>query len=130
MKVEAVLAFVAWIDGKKYRAQAGDVLEMPAGADWVRVGLAIDPSAKPTKKTEPPQDQKSQKPAPVSLKRGLVDVSGIGLRTAEALVAAGVETIADLAAADTDELAAALDGSNARQVAKWQADARKLLGAG
>jgi len=99
---------------------------MPAGADWVRVGLAIDPDAKPAKPSAPAKPT----PPPVSLKRGLVDISGIGLRTAEALVAAGVETIADLAAADTDELAAALDGSNARQVAKWQADARKLLGAG
>jgi predicted flap endonuclease-1-like 5' DNA nuclease len=130
MKVIAAIPFVARVNGLKFRAGTGDVLEMPAGADWVRVGLAIDPSAKPTKKTEPPQDQKSQKPAPVSLKRGLVDVSGIGLRTAEALVAAGVETLADLVAADTDELAAALDGSNVRQVAKWQADAQKLLRAG
>jgi len=39
MKVKALIGFVSTIDGEKYRAKAGDVLDLPKGADWVKAGL-------------------------------------------------------------------------------------------
>jgi hypothetical protein len=40
MKVIALISFVSRIDGQAYRANEGDELEMPKGADWVKAGLA------------------------------------------------------------------------------------------
>ena len=48
MKVRALVGFVATIDGVKYRAQAGDELLLPDGADWLRAGL-VEKVAPPVK---------------------------------------------------------------------------------
>lgn len=58
-------------------------------------------------------------------------VSGLGRRSAEALVAGGVRTLADLAARTDDELAAVLDAAGVRRsttLATWPSQARRLLG--
>ncbi len=39
MKVVALISFVSRIDGKKYQPDAGDELDMPKGADWLKAGL-------------------------------------------------------------------------------------------
>jgi hypothetical protein len=39
MKVKALCGFVGTHDGVKYRAQPGDTLDMPRGADWIKAGL-------------------------------------------------------------------------------------------
>lgn len=39
MMVKALNSFVGSVNGIKYRVAAGDVLELPAGADWLRAGL-------------------------------------------------------------------------------------------
>jgi hypothetical protein len=49
MQVKALVSFVSNLNGKKYRVQAGDELELPKGADWLAAGLveALDqPSPK------------------------------------------------------------------------------------
>lgn len=51
MKVEVLIGFVSTIQGVKYRAQAGDVLEMPPGADWVKAGL-VSPLPSPSPKVD------------------------------------------------------------------------------
>lgn len=57
----------------------------------------------------------------------LTAVHGIGPKTAEALRLAGVRTFQDLANADPDELAVALD-VNVSRVRRWQADVIGWLG--
>ena len=44
MKVKVLIGFVSTIEGIKYRVQAGDELELPKGADWVKAGL-VEPVA-------------------------------------------------------------------------------------
>ncbi len=39
MMVKALNSFVGSVNGAKYRVAAGDVLELPDGADWLRAGL-------------------------------------------------------------------------------------------
>lgn len=39
MQVKAVTGFVARLDGQVYRVAPGDVLTLPAGADWLIAGL-------------------------------------------------------------------------------------------
>jgi predicted flap endonuclease-1-like 5' DNA nuclease len=58
----------------------------------------------------------------------LTAIRGIGARTAEALNAAGVWTFQQLADADPDALAEALDGSSPGQVRRWQAESIGFLG--
>lgn len=54
MRVIARTGFVATHDGKKYRVQAGDEIEMPAGADWLACELveAVETGKKPAKRTK------------------------------------------------------------------------------
>jgi hypothetical protein len=40
MQVLAVVSFVAMVSGQSVAVRAGDVVEMPDGADWLRAGLA------------------------------------------------------------------------------------------
>lgn len=53
----------------------------------------------------------------------LADIDGIGTARAEALGELGIDTLAGLAEADAEEVAAALDGVDAETVEKWQAQA-------
>lgn len=39
VKVRGLTGFVSTIDGVKYRVQAGDELDLPEGADWLKAGL-------------------------------------------------------------------------------------------
>jgi DNA topoisomerase-1 len=52
----------------------------------------------------------------------LEDLSGIGGATAEKLEAAGIETLADLQAADPDVIATEVQGVSASQVRDWQSE--------
>jgi len=58
----------------------------------------------------------------------LTAIRGIGAKTQGALNGLGVWTFQQLAAADADALAAALDGSSVGQVRRWQSDAIGFLG--
>lgn len=40
MQVLAIVPFVAMVGGQSVIARAGEIVEMPEGADWVRAGLA------------------------------------------------------------------------------------------
>lgn len=40
MQVLAIVPFAAMVNGQSVVARAGDIVEMPDGADWVRAGLA------------------------------------------------------------------------------------------
>lgn len=56
MQVKARISFVSTIDGKKYRVQAGDELELPDGADWLRAGLVTAVKAQAeTASVKPPE---------------------------------------------------------------------------
>lgn len=60
----------------------------------------------------------------------LVRVSGLGRRSAEALVVAGIASLEDLAAADPTALAAALDAAGVKRsatVTSWPQQAARLL---
>ncbi len=79
--------------------------------------------------TAPVEPVQTERPgAGVFLPDRLTAIKGIGARTAEALGAAGIWTFQQLAHADPDALAAALDGSSPAQVKRWQADAIGFLG--
>jgi hypothetical protein len=41
MKVKALKGFTAFVGEDSVSASEGQVLEMPAGADWIKAGLAI-----------------------------------------------------------------------------------------
>lgn len=41
MLVQAMVSFVAMIDGQMVAVRAGEVVTLPVGADWVMAGLAI-----------------------------------------------------------------------------------------
>ena len=55
MKVTALVSFVGFSGGVKVRANEGDVIDMPEGADWLSAGLV-----------EPFEEQKSVRKAPES----------------------------------------------------------------
>ena len=57
----------------------------------------------------------------------LEQIHGIGPETARALARLGIATLAALAAAETAELAAALDGSSDAEVVAWQQEAVTLI---
>lgn len=61
----------------------------------------------------------------------LTKVSGLGRRSAEALVVAGITSLADLAASDDERLGAAMDDAGVRRsttLSTWPGQARRLLG--
>ncbi len=39
MRVRALASFVARIDGQSVSVRAGQLIDLPAGADWLRAGL-------------------------------------------------------------------------------------------
>lgn len=41
MQVQAMVSFAAMVNGQSIAVRAGEVVEMPEGADWLRAGLAI-----------------------------------------------------------------------------------------
>lgn len=112
MRVRAVVSFVSTFGGRNYKANRGDVLEMPAGADWLSSGLVQVVAEDGETAVLPAARARSEAAEPVTA------IAGIGPKTAEALAALGVETVAQLAAAEglPDELA------------RWQEAAREYLG--
>lgn len=64
MKVRALKSFVANMpNGHKYRAEIGDVLEMPSGADWLTAGLVeavvLDPKPESKSVNRSPRRQQA-----------------------------------------------------------------------
>jgi predicted flap endonuclease-1-like 5' DNA nuclease len=112
MKVKAQKSFVARIDGVVIRAEVGEVVEMPAGADWVRAGLAVEEKGTSEMKSPP--------------KRGLTDIRGIGVDTVISLAGVGVVTFEELAAADPMMLSTLKDVS-LRKAKKWVLDAADFV---
>ncbi len=63
MKVKALNSFVGTVNGIKYRVAAGDVLDLPDGADWLRAGLVEvepEPEAEPTPEAPKPARKKAK----------------------------------------------------------------------
>jgi hypothetical protein len=50
VQVKVLIAFVATVNGVKYRVQPGDVLALPPGADWLTAGLVEAVAPAPVKK--------------------------------------------------------------------------------
>jgi predicted flap endonuclease-1-like 5' DNA nuclease len=74
-----------------------------------------------------PPENKMITSAPVRKSDDLTVIRGIGANTAADLASFGILTFADLAEADTDAVAAQLNGSSVRQVAGWQKQAQELI---
>ena len=110
MKVRATKPFTGRHNGRMYHVRAGDELEMPEAVDWLRAGLvqAIEPAEKAV---TPEPRKRSTKAEPVTA------IKGIGRKTAEELGKLGIQTVPQLAAADSlpDELL------------QWQEAAQKHL---
>lgn len=109
MKVVALRSFAARFGGRLYKAARGDVLQMPKGTDWVAAGLVepVDPrkggdSAKQTATVEPTEKATTAEDGEptVSGSDPVTAVDGVGPATAKELAELGVETVADLAAAE------------------------------
>lgn len=83
---------------------------------------------RPVPTPDPTTDPAEEPPAENTDHNPLREIWGIGPRIAEALAGLGIDTYAALIAADATWLAEALDGSNAAQVERWQAAARKKAG--
>lgn len=110
MQGEVIIPFVAQLNGRKYRFGKGQVIDIPPGADWVTAGFVTI--------AEQPGGQKEEIP--------LTAVSGIGPKTAKALAAAGIGTLAELVAASAADLADLLDTSAGR-IEEWQQAAEELM---
>lgn len=54
---------------------------------------------------------------------GIQSIDGIGVKTAEKLAEAGIETVSDLCSADPAEVAGGISGVSARQIEGWQSRA-------
>lgn len=83
---------------------------------------AAEPPAEPAAEPVPVGDADAQA-------EELARVSGLGRRSAEALVAAGIRSLAELAAADDEALGAALDAAglpHATTMSSWPGQARRL----
>lgn len=104
----------------------GDVFELPHGADWLRAGLVeiYDPEtmAAPESAMLPPPEPKWKRTG----QRSVQDIDGIGQATADALLAMGIRTIADLAASSEFDLVK-LPGVGQATARKWLKAARDLL---
>lgn len=46
MKVKILVSFVDTLNGEKYRMREGDEVELPAGANWLEVGFAVEMAPK------------------------------------------------------------------------------------
>lgn len=98
---------------------------------------AVTPGAPAPSPSPEPNPEPHPDPAPPARPDGagldeLVRVSGLGRRSAEALVVAGIASLADLAEADDATLGAALDAAGVRRsatISSWPNQARRLLGA-
>ncbi|MFW6069660.1 MAG: helix-hairpin-helix domain-containing protein [bacterium] len=134
MRVIALRSFAARVAGKLHTGRAGVEMEMPEGADWLDAGLvaAVDQPETGTKKEPAPRKaavdppETATKPEPAPRKPGAEDspgeqpataVKGIGQKTAETLAEHGVETVADLAAAE----------DLPEDFAEWQVAAQEML---
>lgn len=93
-KVRALTSFAG--GGQSYGM--GDVFELPPGVDWLRAGL-VEKVGKAESAAMAPPAPKGGAPgaAPVT------DVKGVAKATAAKLEAAGVSTVAQLAAVDAAE---------------------------
>ena len=102
MKVKALKSFA---DGRYGVIHKGSEVEMPDDADWVDAGL-VETAA--VKGGEPRDTSTGRQP--------VTAVHGIGPATAAELEEYGVETVADLAAADLPE-----------DYDEWRAAAQEML---
>lgn len=56
MQVQAIVGFGAMVKGQLVSVQAGEVVEMPEGADWLQAGLvALLEASPPVETAEAPQ---------------------------------------------------------------------------
>ena len=60
-------------------------------------------------------------------KISLLQVKGIGKGTVENLKAQGIQTVADLLAAEPEELSASITGASVKTVSEWQNNAKALI---
>lgn len=74
MKVQANVSFVGSVDGTKFRANEGDIFELPNGVDWLNAGLVSPFKGEvekavvipPEKAVAPPQQEESEPVQPPS----------------------------------------------------------------
>lgn len=111
MKVRAVKSFGGSTADGRYHVSAGDEFELPAGVDWLRAGLVVPVETAAVAGGKPRETAPGNEP--------VTAISGIGPKTAADLRKLGVETVADLAAAEVPDV-----------YADFQAAARRKLTGG
>lgn len=141
MRVRATKSFVGRdAQRKTLRIQAGDEFELPAGVDWLRAGLVVPlgnetAASKPAGKQQAAsklagRQQAAQAAGRLAREQQAVAVdkiAGIGPATARQLAKVNVKTVADLAAADSKAVVAAVDRASLATVRRWQKAAREML---
>lgn len=150
-------AMPAWVEqgepGPPRPAQPSPTVE-PSPAPRPRPEPPASPSSAGVTASEPtldqtPEPERTPEPAPPAASAGgvlpptraerqpgpgvteLTRVSGLGRRSAEALVVAGITSLADLAASDDERLGTAMDDAGVRRsttMSTWPGQARRLLG--
>jgi predicted flap endonuclease-1-like 5' DNA nuclease len=107
----------------------GEALEDTAGAAAASAGDEADEPAGPAADAEPAEGGTAETDDPEATDPGEESVraiSGIGRAYGKRLADAGVETVADLAAADAADLAEA-SGISEKRIAGWQSSATERL---
>lgn len=131
MRVRALVSFVGRVAGDARTYRAGDEFDLPAGVDWLRAGLvaAVAGPAPHMIGVEHAIDQN----AAAAERRGanwsdaLVSaIDGIGPVTARRLAEAGIETMADLLAADPAHVAL-IASVRPAQAEKWRQRAESVV---
>lgn len=131
MRVRALVSFVGRVAGDARTYRAGDEFDLPAGVDWLRAGLvaAVAGPAPHMIGIEHAVDRN----AAAAERRGanwsdaLVSaIDGIGPVTARRLAEAGIDTMADLLAADPAHVAL-IASVKAHQVDEWRQRAQAVV---
>lgn len=117
MRVRAIKSFGGVTAEGRFHVSAGQELDLPDGADWLRAGL-VEPVETAAVASGKPRVTKT---------RPATDVPGIGDSYAEALAELGIESAADVATMDPARVASAVDGVGMATAQRWQQAAREML---
>lgn len=132
MRVTALRSFAAIVSGQTVIHRRGTEFDLPVGVDWLQAGLVAPAGAAPhLAGIEHAIDANvvtaERRNAPADRGEALVtDIDGIGPVTARRLAEAGIETLADLLAADPAHVAL-IASVKASQVEKWRQRAQAVI---
>lgn len=132
MRVTALRSFAAVVSGQTAIHRKGTEFDLPAGVDWLTAGLVAPAGAAPhLAGIEHAIDANvvtaERRAAPTDWGEALVtDIDGIGPVIARRLAEAGIETMAELLAADATQVAL-IASVRPAQVEKWRQRAQAVV---